>query len=124
MNIERIKAQVAKAIEKMPTTIELMRYTKTSDGMGGFILSDLPVKVATFNGVLDNSGHGFISPQVAEAGTVTRQRTPKLIVVYGDDFIMLRNDEFIVAGTTYKVNNPANILNLNIYWECDLEVVT
>lgn len=123
MNIARIKAQVAKAIEKMPTHIILMRYEKTPDGMGGYTKAEEPSQVATFDAVLDNSKHSFILPTMSEAGTVARQRTPKLIVVYDNSFTLLQDDEFEVAGITYKINNPVDILNLNIYWECDLEVI-
>jgi len=123
MNTARIKAQVAKAIAKMPTHIILMRYEKTPDGMGGYIKAEEPTQVADFEAVLDNSKHSFIAPAIADAGTVARQRTPSLIAIYDPSFTIQQDDEFTVGGITYKVNNPVNILNLDIYWECDLEVI-
>lgn len=123
MNINSIKQKITQAIAKMPTTIALYRNIKVTDGMGGYTLGT-PTLIKTVNGLLDNSKHNFVSPTIVDAGTVKRERTNTLIVVYDASFAVLKDDFFAVGGVTYKINNAVNILNLNIYWDCDLEVVT
>ena len=123
MNINSIKQKVAKAISKVPTTIALYRNVKISDGMGGYTLSDTPTLIATVSGLFDNSKHNFITPAVIDAGKVIRERTNTLILVYDASFTVLKDDFFTLNNKKYKINNAENILNLNIYWECNLEVI-
>jgi hypothetical protein len=123
MNVLSIRQKITQAIRKMPTTVVLKRYVKVDDGMGGYTLSNTATTIATFDGLLDNSKHGFISANISDSGTVARERAFSLILVYDPTFTILPDDFFEVSNVTYKINNPANILNLNIYWECNLEVV-
>lgn len=122
MNKAKIKQDVQRAIDKMPTSIELYRFEKISDGAGGYTLSTEPTLIGTFNAILDNSNNSFISPQAGDGGTVVSKRSYKLIAVYDPNIDLQRHDFFTVNGLTYKINNPVNILNLDIYWEVDLEV--
>ena len=122
MNTASIRQKIIQAIVKMPTSIELKRYEKTPDGIGGYTVAEEPSDVHTFDGLLDNSKHSYLLPVIAEGGTVDRKRTFVLIAPYYPEFTILKDDYFEVAGTTYTIKNPVNILNLNIYWECDLEV--
>ena len=124
MNVNSIKQKVAKAISKVPTTIALYRNLYMSDGMGGYTVLEEPTLVTTQNGLLDNSKNGFILPTLLDSGTIRRQTTNTLILVYDASFTVLKDDFFTVNGIKYKVNNADNILNLNIYWDCNLEVVT
>ena len=123
MNKNAIRLKVQQAINKMPTNIDLKRYPKTSDGMGGYIIGDTPINVKTFNALLDNSKHSVFVPTMTEGGTVTTNRSYRLYAVYDPEFTILKGDFFIANGTTYTIKTPVNILNLDIYWECDLEVV-
>ena len=123
MNAGSIRQKIAQAIKKMPTVIALYRNVKVDDGMGGYTMSDTPILIATAEGLLDNSKHSFISPVIVDAGRVTSKKTHTLILVYDSTFTVLKDDFFTVNGTPYKINNVENILNLNIYWDCDLEVI-
>lgn len=123
MNTDRIKAQIKKAIAKMPTSIKLMRYTKIDDGAGGYTLATEPIEVKTFDALLDNSKQSSYNFLLADGGTVTRNKSPKLILVHDETFVVMTDDYFVVGGTTYKVVNPVNILHMDVYWECELEVV-
>mgnify|MGYP000855201381 FL=1 len=122
LNANAIRVKVQQAINKMPSSVALQRFTKTSDGMGGYTVSDTPDTVATFNGLLDNSKHSALIPTLVEAGTIIAQRSYKLYAVYDSAFDIQVDDFFTVKGITYTVKNAVNILNLDIYWECDLEV--
>ena len=124
MNVNSIKQKIAKAISKAPTVINLYRHEKISDGMGGYTVSEEPTLVTTQNGLLDNSKNGFILPVLIDSGTIRRQKTNTLILVYDSSFTVLKDDFFTVNEIKYKVNNADNILNLNICWDCDLEVIT
>jgi len=124
MNVNSIKQKVAKAILTAPTEVVLYRNVKVTDGMGGYTLSATPTLVTTQNGLLDNSKNGFVLPAIIESGTVKRQTTNTLILVCDSSFTVLKDDYFTANGVKYKINNADNILNLNIYWDCDLEVIT
>lgn len=121
MNVELMKSKIAQAIEKMPTEINLKRYAKSSDGMGGYTKSKSPISVApTFNALLDNSVHNPPTIIINESSTIEQSQTAKLYVVYDKSFSILEGDFFIIGHTKYTVKKAVNILNLNIYYECDL----
>lgn len=123
MNVIAMRGKIQKAIDKMPTEIALNRYILRSDGMGGFIRSQYPTEVAIFNALLDNSSHSIssLSKSTSDPATTVYGKTNKLYAVYSDNFEILVDDFFEIAGTKYIIKNAVDILNLNIYYECDLE---
>ena len=124
INVVAIRNKIQQAIDKMPTVINLKRYSKVSDGMGGFAKASIPTNVATFNALLDNSSHGIITTQLTDSAVLNIEKTNKLYVVYDTNFIVLKDDFFIVNNIRYIIKNAVNILNMNIYYECDLEDVS
>lgn len=122
INVISIRGKIAQAINKMPTEINLCRYTKIPDGMNGYINSDVAEEVAWFNALLDNSKHSLNigDTSIVDAATVSIARDSKLYVVYDDSFDILKDDFFIVENVKYTIKNAPNILNMNIYYECDL----
>lgn len=123
MNTAKVKKQVENAINKLPTTVNLMRQTKVSDGTArGYTLGQ-PQLVTTFKALLDNSAmtHQVV---VLESAKVTRARSIKMIVLYDSAFQILEGDYFDLGGKTYRVTYVDDILKLQIYWECELEVVS
>lgn len=125
INVISIRSKITQAISKMPTEINLYRYVKVSDGMGGFITSKEPIFIAKFDALLDNSQHSITlgDTRVSDAAVIVIGRTTKLYAVWNALYEIKKKDIFTVAGIDYEINNPVNILNMNIYYECDLESV-
>lgn len=123
INAVSIRSKIAQAIKAMPTIILLKRYTYTPDGLGGHTRSTQPVDVATFNGLLDNSSHSIVigDTKISDAAIIAIGRAVKLYAVWNEDFTINKEDFFVVKNIKYTINNAVNILNIDIYYECDLE---
>lgn len=126
MNIVSIRQKVERAINKAPLTITLMRDFKVDDGCGGYIIPEVrpDAKVATIQGILDNSSSGVsgVSSTPSPGGIVTKSNSPKFITIWQEELEIKRGDYFTLDGVKYTVTNPVNILNMNIYWELSLEL--
>lgn len=122
MNIEQIKKRVQKAIDTLPATINLKRLETLDDGFGG-VIEDIEVDVASFNAFIDfASNKPYLSISVGDTGTVTYTRNIKLLAVYSDAFTIKKGDYFTYKGQKYSIRFAVN--NFDIYWECELEVVS
>lgn len=118
INVERIRKQVRKAIDALPTEIRLKRKEKIDDGYGGYIQQEVDVK--TFNAFIN-----FDSPSIVisnnDSGNITKLKSITLLAVYDATFEIRKDDYFISNGIKYRVKYPLN--PYDIYWECELEVV-
>lgn len=126
MNIVSIRQKVERAISKAPLTITLMRPYKVDDGCGGYFTPEIrpEAEVATIQGILDNSQSGVsgVSSTPTPGGVVTSSKSPKFITIWKEELEIKRGDYFTLDGVKYTVTNPVNILNMNIYWELNLEL--
>lgn len=125
MNIVSIRQKVERAISKAPLTITLMRAYKVDDGCGGYFTPENKpeVEVATIQGILDNSQSGVsgVASTTAPGGIVTYSKSPKFITIWKEGLEIKKGDYFTLDGIKYTITNPVNILNMNIYWELNLE---
>ena len=120
INVERIRQQVQKAIDALPSEIDLKRISKVDDGYGGDIESETDVKI--FNAFIDfasNKPQIFINTN--DSGTITSVKNITLLAAYDLTFIIDKDDYFTYKGIKYNVRYPIN--QFDIYWECELEVV-
>ncbi len=123
MDIQRMKDILRKAISVAPTTIVIKRNVKVSDGMGGYTIGATPSTVATITGSLDNTGKKNIFISNLESGKVFRDKNQILIIEYSSSFLPAIDDFFTINSETYKILNVTNSFNMNVLWECELEVV-
>ena len=118
INVERIRKQVQKAINALPTEINLKRISEIPDGYGGYTKGEIDVK--TFNAFIN-----FDSPSIVvsnnDAGDITKLKSITLLAVYDPTFEIQKDDYFTSKGTKYRVRYPLN--PYDIYWECELEVI-
>lgn len=120
MNVVSIRQKVNKAISKAPRTVKVYRQGKVDDGAGGYINS-APILVTECDGILNNSSSGSININVSSGGMVNTSKGVTFITVYEEGVEFKKGDYFILDGIKYKIENPVNILQLNIYWELNLE---
>lgn len=119
LNVVSIRQKVAKAIAKAPTEVDVKRYVKQDDGVGGYILATEPVSVTTCVGLLNNSGQ--LKEAVSTGGLVSIASGGTFTTIYEDGIQFKKGDFFITKGKKYTVLQAVNILELNIYWELKLE---
>lgn len=122
MNVTSIRQKVAQAISKAPLSITVYRENKQPDGCGGYIISqENPViRVGKVEGILDNSSSGSINTSANEGGKVPYSKAPQFITIWKPNLKFLRGDYFDLDGTRYVIDNPVNVLNMNIYWQLSL----
>lgn len=121
MNIVSIRQKVKKAISKAPITVQVKRLEKVDDGAGGYLLSKEPTLVTECEGVLNNSSSGGININVSSGGIVNKSTGVTFLTVYEEGVEFKKGDFFTIGSQKYIIQNPVNILNLNIYWEIQLE---
>lgn len=120
ISTERIKNQIEKAINALPTKIDLKRLKKTDEGYGGVIENE--IYVATFNGFIDfASNKPQISVTINDAGSISEIKNITLIAVYESSFVIMKNDYFVFSGQKYRIRNSIN--QFDIYWQCELEAI-
>lgn len=121
MNVVAIRQKVKKAISNAPKTIQVYRNSKQDDGAGGYILLPEPILVTECDGVLNNSSSNGININVSTGGVVNTEKGITFITVYEDGVRFKKDDFFTIDGTKYVIKNAKNILEMNIYWELELE---
>lgn len=124
MNEKKIRKLVKQAIMTAPTTTTYSRIEYKSDGRGGRIkVSDSPIEVGTFTGLLDNTSKSAITQVVSEAGKISNWTTPTLYVLCDNVFDPRKGDLIEADGKRYRFVTVTNILELNIIWQITLEIV-
>lgn len=123
MNITSIRQKVAQAISKAPLSVTFYRENKQPDGCGGYIVSqENPViRVGKVDGILDNSSSRDVSASSNDGGKVPYSKAPQFITIWKPNVKFLRGDYFDLDGTRYVIDNPVNVLNMNIYWQLTLK---
>ena len=123
INKVKIRNQISKAIEKLPTTIFLKRDI-ASGTEASYILYE--TDVATFDAFLDTSKSGKKQGVGTEdsltASAVTKINGISLLTVADDSFDIKKDDYFMLNDIKYRIVYPNN--NYGIYWDCDIEVVS
>ena len=118
INIIRIRQQVQKAIEALPSLIDLKRIDKIDDGFGGYTEGEIPVKL--FNGFIDfSTSKPQIEIYLEDKGAITSAKNITLLAAYDPSFEIKKDDYFMFKGTKYRIRYPIN--QFDIYWECELE---
>lgn len=122
MNVTSIRQKVAQAISKAPLSITVFRENKIPDGCGGYIIcEENPViRVGKVEGILDNSSSRDVSGGSNKGGKVPYSKAPQFITIWKPNLRFIRGDYFDLDGTRYVVDNPVNVLNMNIYWQLSL----
>lgn len=122
MNVESIRQKVAQAISKAPLTITVYRENRLSDGCGGYTIpEDEPeILVGTVDGILDNSSKGQVLNNPNPAGKLSVSRVPVFITIWQAGVKFKKGDYFVIDGDKYVVENPVNVLSMNIYWQLEL----
>ena len=118
MNVELIQKQVKKAIAIKPTNILLKRIEKVSNGMNGWIETE--VEVASLDIFFDDTNRNQLSISIKEPGITQNMRNFKMYAVT-ENFEIKSEDFFNLNGTKYKVSYPGEVVE-NVYIS-DLEMV-
>lgn len=121
INKERIKKQIQRAIENLPTEIVLMRDVKTEVGRDSY--SKTPTEIKVFNGFLDTGSSRLsqLTSNNGDFGKVNPVKNITLLAIYDDTFNIEKGDYFTINGIKHNIVYPKN--NYGIYWECDVAVI-
>jgi hypothetical protein len=122
LNVLALRRKVAKAISVAPTAIEVYRIPKIDNGAGGYT-EGTPELVCRCDGLLDNSTSKYLTALVSQGGTVSENTSDLFITTYVEGQPFMKDDYFTVNGQKYVINNPVNVLELNIYWQLSLSKV-
>ena len=122
MNIVSIRQKVERAIKKAPLQLTILRDVYIDDGCGGYLPNpETPtVTVGQIEAILDNSKSGKPRRAVTEAGEIQYSESPVLLTIWRQGMDFQRGDYFTLSGRTYYIDNPVNVLELNIYWQLSL----
>lgn len=120
LNKMRIRKQIVKAIQKLPSEVELRRVEKVGPI---YSYTEEEVTVATFDCFLDRSESDVKSgvSLTTEASEVKIAAKIGIITVWLDTFEIREGDFFYLDGLKHVIVYPKN--NYDIYWDCDIEVV-
>lgn len=123
MNIKNIKNKVKKAITSANFSIDLLHDYEVDDGVGGVI--DVEEGKVKFNldCVIDNSRGYSRSKQPTEYENAINNTSPILVCLYDEMKMPAEGDYFILGNKKYMITYVDDVMQLNIYLQCALEVV-
>lgn len=120
INKAKIKKRIQRAIEKLPTYIELKRIDKIGPE---YDYEEKEVPVASFPAFLDRSKSAMKQEAMVlkKQGDVKSVAKISILLVWDESFVIQEGDFFYLDGLKHVIVYPKN--NFDIYWECDVEVV-
>lgn len=107
INKERIRVQVAKAISKVPSIVEIKRNTTNDYGEPSG-----EEDVATVTGFF-YTGSQTLNINITTGASVTTGKSEKFLVVYDTEGQKIKeNDYFTLNGIKYKVIDLGNLFDI------------
>lgn len=123
MNIKNIKNKVKKAIASADFSIDILYDYEVDDGVGGVI--DVEEGKVRFNldCVIDNSKSYNRNKQPSSHENAVKNTSPILVCLYDEQKMPREGDYFIIGNKRYTITYVDDVLQLQIYLQCALEVV-
>ena len=123
INVALMRQKIKSAISKAPIKVDFIRVPVTQDEVGGQVEGE-PIYVAKqVEGLLDNGHHNALNVITTDGGTSKTNKYPLFYTVFEEGAIFKAGDYFLFKGKKFVVSNAVNILELDIYWEMNIEEV-
>ncbi len=121
INKDRLRSQINRAVEKLPTAVTLYRDDKVDQGRKNY--EDVPEIVASFNAFIDTGSSSLTERRGLDRdrGIVYRAKSISLLTVNNGVFSIKKDDYFYLDDIKHVISYPRD--QYGIYWECDVEVV-